>query len=83
MKNELTDSRHFSKEPNTSDHLKGRACNGCWYMTVITRRRWGVIKDLHGNDKSGWLWFEEYYCNRKGRVLKTAEIPKKCEGRRS
>ena len=73
-----TDLRAWGRRPRNrkeSDHIKGTPCNGCMYMTVLDRHRSSVeMGKLHRE------YYEEYYCNAKGRIIDPHGV--ECEGRR-
>ena len=58
-----------------SDNIKDTECNGCMYMSVLDRKR-----KLMVNGKPQPDYYEEYYCNAKGRVIDPHGV--ECEGRR-
>ena len=67
----------ISRKPRNrtkSDHIKGTPCNGCLYMSVLDRRRTLMI-----DGKPQREYYEEYYCNARGRVIDPHSV--ECEGR--
>ena len=77
MRNELTDPRHFIQESNRANEIKGKACHGCKFMSVLERKKKSVSLPVYE-----WKYYNEYYCSKSGLFIKVADMPLECERRR-